>query len=150
MQFVLDAFKAKGRNKSGRIPLELGNDVASLWLNRSRYNLSVDKRRSSDSCNSDQRNQKLAKLACRCSRVSLTYTGGKAQGQRGELTGALHLQKLAHDHEIIFAPPGSALATGFVTFPLVARELIPLMQEQDRQVWRRSGRAYREGPRRWQ
>jgi len=32
--------------------------------------------------------------------------------------------------EIIFAVPGIVLATIFVTFPFVARELIPLMQEQ--------------------
>jgi sulfate/thiosulfate transport system permease protein len=36
----------------------------------------------------------------------------------------------AHDVEIIFAVPGLVLATIFVTFPFVARELIPLMQEQ--------------------
>jgi sulfate transport system permease protein len=36
----------------------------------------------------------------------------------------------AHDIEIIFALPGIVLATTFVTFPFVARELIPLMQEQ--------------------
>ncbi len=35
-----------------------------------------------------------------------------------------------HDIEIIFAVPGIVLATVFVTFPFVARELIPLMQEQ--------------------
>jgi sulfate transport system permease protein len=35
-----------------------------------------------------------------------------------------------HDIAIIFALPGIALATIFVTFPFVARELIPLMQEQ--------------------
>ncbi|MBB3771066.1 sulfate transport system permease protein [Angulomicrobium tetraedrale] len=35
-----------------------------------------------------------------------------------------------HDIRIIFAWPGIALATIFVTFPFVARELIPLMQEQ--------------------
>jgi sulfate transport system permease protein len=35
-----------------------------------------------------------------------------------------------HDLKIIFAVPGIVLATIFVTFPLVARELIPLMQEQ--------------------
>jgi sulfate transport system permease protein len=34
--------------------------------------------------------------------------------------------------EIIFAVPGIVLATMFVTFPFVARELIPLMQEQGR------------------
>jgi sulfate transport system permease protein len=32
--------------------------------------------------------------------------------------------------EVIFAVPGIVLATVFVTFPFVARELIPLMQEQ--------------------
>ncbi len=36
----------------------------------------------------------------------------------------------AHDFKIIFAVPGIVLATIFVTFPFVARELIPLMQEQ--------------------
>ncbi|GLK68258.1 sulfate ABC transporter permease subunit CysW [Hansschlegelia plantiphila] len=36
----------------------------------------------------------------------------------------------AHDLQIIFALPGIVLATVFVTFPFVARELIPLMQEQ--------------------
>jgi len=35
-----------------------------------------------------------------------------------------------HDVKIIFAVPGIVLATTFVTFPFVARELIPLMQEQ--------------------
>ena len=39
----------------------------------------------------------------------------------------------AHDVEIIFAVPGIVLATVFVTFPFVARELIPLMQEQGRE-----------------
>jgi len=36
----------------------------------------------------------------------------------------------AHDIHIVFAVPGIVLATVFVTFPFVARELIPLMQEQ--------------------
>ena len=36
----------------------------------------------------------------------------------------------AHGIEIVFALPGIVLATIFVTFPFVARELIPLMQEQ--------------------
>lgn len=36
----------------------------------------------------------------------------------------------AHDLKIIFAVPGIVLATTFVTFPFVARELIPLMQAQ--------------------
>ena len=35
-----------------------------------------------------------------------------------------------HDFKIIFAIPGIVLATIFVTFPFVARELIPLMQAQ--------------------
>ena len=35
-----------------------------------------------------------------------------------------------NDIKIIFAVPGIVLATVFVTFPFVARELIPLMQEQ--------------------
>jgi len=38
----------------------------------------------------------------------------------------------AHDIKIIFAVPGIVLATIFVTFPFVARELIPLMQAQGR------------------
>ena len=37
---------------------------------------------------------------------------------------------MEHDVQIIFAVPGIVLATIFVTFPFVARELIPLMQEQ--------------------
>jgi sulfate transport system permease protein len=36
----------------------------------------------------------------------------------------------AHNIQIIFAVPGVVLATLFVTFPFVAREVIPLMQEQ--------------------
>jgi sulfate/thiosulfate transport system permease protein len=39
---------------------------------------------------------------------------------------------IAHDINIIFAAPGIVLATTFVTFPFVARELIPLMQAQGR------------------
>ena len=39
----------------------------------------------------------------------------------------------AHDVQIIFAVPGIVLATLFVTFPFVARELIPLMEEQGRE-----------------
>ena len=38
----------------------------------------------------------------------------------------------AHDIQILFATPGIVLATVFVTFPFVARELIPLMQSQGR------------------
>jgi sulfate transport system permease protein len=37
-----------------------------------------------------------------------------------------------HDIKILFAVPGLVLATVFITFPFVARELIPLMQEQGR------------------
>jgi sulfate/thiosulfate transport system permease protein len=36
----------------------------------------------------------------------------------------------AHDIQLVFAVPGIVLATIFVTFPFVARELIPLMQSQ--------------------
>ncbi|MEJ5977273.1 sulfate ABC transporter permease subunit CysW [Novosphingobium sp. PS1R-30] len=36
----------------------------------------------------------------------------------------------AHDLKIVFAVPGIVLATVFITFPFVARELIPLMMEQ--------------------
>ncbi|HLJ71155.1 MAG TPA: ABC transporter permease subunit, partial [Roseiarcus sp.] len=36
----------------------------------------------------------------------------------------------AHGLKIIFAFPGVAIATAFVTFPFVARELIPVMQQQ--------------------
>jgi len=35
-----------------------------------------------------------------------------------------------HDIKIIFALPGIVLATTFITFPFVARELIPHMHEQ--------------------
>jgi sulfate transport system permease protein len=37
---------------------------------------------------------------------------------------------IAHNVRVIFAVPGIILATAFVTFPFVARELIPLMQAQ--------------------
>ncbi len=46
-----------------------------------------------------------------------------AQGYFGPWLGG-------HGIEIIFAVPGIVLATTFVTFPFVARELIPLMEEQ--------------------
>lgn len=39
---------------------------------------------------------------------------------------------MENDWKIIFAVPGIVLATTFVTFPFVARELIPLMQAQGR------------------
>lgn len=45
-----------------------------------------------------------------------------AQGWFGEWLSA-------HDIKIIFAVPGIILATLFITFPFVARELIPLMEE---------------------
>ena len=38
-----------------------------------------------------------------------------------------------HDFKIVFAIPGIVLATMFVTFPFVARELIPLMQAQGKE-----------------
>ena len=40
----------------------------------------------------------------------------------------------ARDLKVIFAVPGILLATVFVTFPFVARELIPLMQAQGREA----------------
>jgi len=46
-----------------------------------------------------------------------------AQGWFGDWLAAHHIK-------IVFAMPGIALATLFVTFPFVARELIPLMQSQ--------------------
>jgi sulfate transport system permease protein len=48
-------------------------------------------------------------------------------GLQGLLGGWL----IAHHMQIVFAVPGMILATVFVTFPFVAREIIPLMQEQD-------------------
>ncbi|MDR2638143.1 MAG: sulfate ABC transporter permease subunit CysW [Zoogloeaceae bacterium] len=47
----------------------------------------------------------------------------------GASAGAFHQWLSAHDIKIVFAVPGIVLATLFVTFPFVARELIPLMQE---------------------
>ena len=41
----------------------------------------------------------------------------------------------AHGIQIIFAVPGIILATLFVTFPFVAREIIPLMQAQGDSEW---------------
>jgi sulfate transport system permease protein len=49
-------------------------------------------------------------------------------GQRGWLGDALE----AFDARVIFALPGIVLATTFVTFPFVARELVPVMQAQGR------------------
>ncbi|MGU0820864.1 sulfate ABC transporter permease subunit CysW [Pseudomonas aeruginosa] len=49
-----------------------------------------------------------------------------ARGYFGEWLGD-------HDIQIVFAVPGIVLATIFVTVPFVARELIPLMQEQGTQ-----------------
>jgi sulfate transport system permease protein len=46
------------------------------------------------------------------------------------LNGWLGPWLAAHDMQVIFAVPGIVLATVFVTLPFVARELIPLMQEQ--------------------
>jgi sulfate/thiosulfate transport system permease protein len=46
------------------------------------------------------------------------------------LQGLLGPWLAAHDIKIIFAVPGIVLATMFVTFPFVARELIPLVEAQ--------------------
>jgi sulfate transport system permease protein len=48
------------------------------------------------------------------------------QGWMGPLLARHHIQ-------VIFAVPGIVLATIFVTFPYVARELIPVMEEQGRE-----------------
>lgn len=48
------------------------------------------------------------------------------------LQGLLGPWLQAHDIKIVFAVPGIILATLFVTFPFVARELIPLMESQGR------------------
>ena len=50
-------------------------------------------------------------------------------GAQGYFGGGLR----EHNIQILFAVPGIALATTFVTFPFVARALIPLMQEQGTQ-----------------
>ncbi|HXX44683.1 MAG TPA: sulfate ABC transporter permease subunit CysW [Candidatus Acidoferrales bacterium] len=46
------------------------------------------------------------------------------------LQGLMGPWLIAHDIRIIFAVPGIVLATIFVTFPFVARELLPMMQAQ--------------------
>jgi sulfate transport system permease protein len=46
------------------------------------------------------------------------------------LNGLLGGWLSAHNIQIVFALPGMILATMFVTFPFVAREVIPLAQEQ--------------------
>ena len=46
--------------------------------------------------------------------------------------GAVGAWMVAHGMQVVFAVPGIVLATMFVTFPFVARELIPIMQEQGR------------------
>ena len=45
---------------------------------------------------------------------------------------ALGAWLVAHDMKVVFAIPGIVLATLFITFPFVARELIPVMVEQGR------------------
>ncbi|CAG76195.1 sulfate ABC transporter permease protein [Pectobacterium atrosepticum SCRI1043] len=45
----------------------------------------------------------------------------------------IHPFLLEHDLQIVYAVPGIVLATIFVTLPYVARELIPLMEEQGSQ-----------------
>ena len=56
----------------------------------------------------------------------ITGEGARAVGARRWLGPWLG----AHHFKIIFAVPGIVLATIFVTFPFIARELIPLMTEQ--------------------
>lgn len=50
-------------------------------------------------------------------------------GARGYLGDWL----MDHEVRIMFAVPGIVLATIFITFPFIARELIPLMQEQGKE-----------------
>ncbi len=50
-------------------------------------------------------------------------------GSRGWFGGYLQ----AHDIQIVFAVPGIVLATIFVTFPFVTRELVPVMQAQGKE-----------------
>src|SRR5690606_20804218 len=47
--------------------------------------------------------------------------------------GLLGSWLIEHNIRVIFAVPGIVLATIFITFPFVARELIPLMQEQGKE-----------------
>ena len=60
----------------------------------------------------------------------LGLAGGLRPGLRAAVRrpGLVRAVAAAHDIKIIFAVPGIVLATIFVTFPFVARELIPLMQ----------------------
>jgi len=58
-----------------------------------------------------------------CGAIRISNDDSGSRGWFGEWLGA-------HDIKIVFALPGIVLATVFVTFPFVARELIPLMQAQ--------------------
>ena len=50
--------------------------------------------------------------------------------EHADSTNTLVAWLVAHPVKVIFAVPGIVLATVFVTFPFIARELIPLMQAQ--------------------
>ena len=50
--------------------------------------------------------------------------------EHADSTNAVAAWLVAHPVKIVFAVPGIVLATIFVTFPFIARELIPLMQAQ--------------------
>ena len=65
----------------------------------------------------------------------LGQPGDLRPGVRAAVRRAGFFRALAagHDIQMLFAVPGIALATIFVTFPFVARALIPLMQEQGTQ-----------------
>ena len=56
-----------------------------------------------------------------------SFPGSSSSSSSG-CKGSLALGWMTHDVKIIFALPGIVLATLFVTFPFVARELIPVMQ----------------------
>ena len=60
-------------------------------------------------------------------------------GLTGKVYGALTYPQICewlndHDLQVMFAVPGIVLATIFITFPYVARELIPMMQQQGREA----------------
>ena len=77
--------------------------------------------------------QELARHADRP--AVLGVAGGLGPDLRPDVRRAGLVRAVAarlHDIKIIFALPGIVLATIFVTFPFVARELIPLMSDQGR------------------
>jgi|GEM_PF-1347351 len=70
--------------------------------------------------------------AIRCTRLAVPQGGSLLWVELPKGVDGLDVYQRAFDRDIsiIFAVPGIVLATVFVTFPYVARELIPLMQQQ--------------------